>query len=937
MSLIQSSDLSTALSEVRSKIREGLETAPLTELTPKTRKLISEAHGELSGIMERLGHSLEISKHGLRLSMGRYQMHGRCKPHIWGAFIPNEVKAASHVTPQLYIFRSDKVFGWGISPSHKAKDDPEFMTAYRVVFQKKKDEFSQFLEKGYFGLDHSSSEENQNYGVNSIITSDVPSLRRIIKTTDLPFSKTWEDVALADLQNFLPFFDSVVEVCRKAHVVDRTRPGFTGDDSDEEAEDVVTDNEPYWHSLWLKWFDGSDNNESQREVPKYLTNEVGLKWTNVRQRWDIGRRESINSIDDPSEDRVHALLFGSLQRTHFSGGWRNPLKENYAKVIVRINDFVKQNPTGCSNAAFEKLVSDIHSLTGFELKSFITRVMCDFQPSVYLPLGNFTVKALGAASAWLELQPSASTLSKDDYEGLCNEGRRLASSFPTSDKSTCVYIFDHFLSWIDKEYGCVMPKPPRAQWTASEPELDFKNHRFWKISCGRAGRYAPAHKDAGVISIGWGGLIDLSKFKNKDDCLAHFKEFDTNDYDKAYATQQCWAFSREIKDGDFIFGYGSGTILMVGKVVGGYEYKDVAAWTGGKYPQVVASHKHIRHVTWFNIEPVETANLSSDLKRKLERNQTIFELTEPEAKEILSKGGYSNTNLEPQPEYPEDNELISIDELVVNTAKPKEFFQAIERRLLETRQVIFYGPPGTSKTHIAQLFSQYFRNGRGQSVSVQFHPSYSYEDFIEGYRPTKDGFDILPGSCKAFCKKALGKPNERFVFLIDEINRGNLAQIFGELLFLLEYRDKEANLIYSKSPFTIPDNVFIIGTMNSADRSIALVDYALRRRFDFFELSADTKVLETYLNNNNCQISAKRVVELFTKVNNAVISELGKHYAVGHTYFMKPDMTEQKLREIWQYSVAPLLEEYFFNNARIIENLSFELLWSDQKNESNAA
>jgi 5-methylcytosine-specific restriction enzyme B len=168
-----------------------------------------------------------------------------------------------------------------------------------------------------------------------------------------------------------------------------------------------------------------------------------------------------------------------------------------------------------------------------------------------------------------------------------------------------------------------------------------------------------------------------------------------------------------------------------------------------------------------------------------------------------------------------------------------EFIREARRLLQDKRQLLFYGPPGTGKTFVALRFAEFLVHDKGGEVDiVQFHPSYAYEDFVEGFRPAQTaggqpGFELRDGPLKRLAASAAASPDAPHILIIDEINRGNIAKVFGELYFLLEYRAREISLQYSAQPFELPKNLWIIGTMNTADRSIALVDAALRRRFYF--------------------------------------------------------------------------------------------------------
>ena len=268
----------------------------------------------------------------------------------------------------------------------------------------------------------------------------------------------------------------------------------------------------------------------------------------------------------------------------------------------------------------------------------------------------------------------------------------------------------------------------------------------------------------------------------------------------------------------------------------------------------------------------------------------------------------------------------TIQDVIHKTSLPRETIEELEALLIEKKQVIFYGPPGTSKTHVAREFASYFTGNVNNIRIVQFHPSYSYEDFVEGIRPKLNdngssvgGFSIQPGILKELVNICNSFNDQRFLLIIDEINRGNIPKIFGELLYLLEYRDQEISLTYSPTKhFSLPENLYFIGTMNSADRAIAFIDYALRRRFYFKTFYPNYDMLRIWFKRNESGLSDE-VINTLVDVNSDL--KLGKEYQIGHTYFMVKDLDKIKLKRILDHAIIPLVEQYFFGNKEEIEDI----------------
>ena len=261
--------------------------------------------------------------------------------------------------------------------------------------------------------------------------------------------------------------------------------------------------------------------------------------------------------------------------------------------------------------------------------------------------------------------------------------------------------------------------------------------------------------------------------------------------------------------------------------------------------------------------------------------------------------------------------------------KPEEVQEIVED-LQEKRQVIFYGPPGTGKTYVARAIAQQCRLNGGDFEIVQFHPSYSYEDFVEGFRPRlidgHPGFELVPGPLLRIADKARERQESTFVLVIDEMNRGNVAKVFGELYFLLEYRDEEVQLQYGaeRGGFSLPSNLWFICTMNTADRSIALMDAALRRRFYFAPFFPDEPpikgLLRRWLARQEQDTWAADLVD-------AANRKLDRDMGIGPSYFMGGGpLDRRRLSRIWNRSVLPYIEEQFFGDSAKLAEFNLERL-----------
>lgn len=375
------------------------------------------------------------------------------------------------------------------------------------------------------------------------------------------------------------------------------------------------------------------------------------------------------------------------------------------------------------------------------------------------------------------------------------------------------------------------------------------------------------------------------------------------------------AFCNRMRVGDYVLTTSRGSTYL-GRVAGDAGYVSSADRRSNLQ----------REVEWLNASaPVPFANLPQPLPAKLHSQADVVDLTNeiPAIEQLLEALGVAHQQLDLAPAKELQFQAVGQD-LADKLLIDREWLQQQADLLWERKQLIFYGPPGTGKTYLARQLANHLAADLSAVKLVQFHPSYTYEDFFEGFRPTQreDGqltFKLEPGPFRLLVEAARQHPSDPYVLVVDEINRANLAKVFGELYFLLEYRNDPIGLLYSpESDFVMPPNVFLIGTMNTTDRSLGLIDAAMRRRFAFVELHPSGRPtagllaswLQRLVDNENVEHNLDAPALL-----DALNARIDDHeLAVGPSYLMLPQIYRSKdgLERAWETSILPLLADHHY-------------------------
>lgn len=466
----------------------------------------------------------------------------------------------------------------------------------------------------------------------------------------------------------------------------------------------------------------------------------------------------------------------------------------------------------------------------------------------------------------------------------------------------------------------VLSSSPSKQGKNTDALADEDVHtvRYWLYAPGEGSCMWDEFYTSGIMAIGWGEIGDLSTFDSKDAMKIKMREVIDESLSYKNAAHATWQFANEMKIGDIVFvKKGMHQIIGRGVVMSDYEYDNTRD----------DEYKNIRQVDWTHngewphpgqavMKTLTDITSYTDYVEKL--NSLFEDETEEDAEDVEKT----------YPPYTKEDFLSEV-------FMPEEEYDKLSGILRIKKNIILQGAPGVGKTFVAKriAFSMMGVKDVERVMMVQFHQSYSYEDFIMGFRPSTDGFELKRGAFYNFCKKAEIDGDNDYFFIIDEINRGNLSKIFGELFMLIENdkRGVSLQLLYSDEKFSVPKNIYIIGMMNTADRSLAMLDYALRRRFAFFEIKPGftTDGFREYrmsLENEKFD----KLIACVESLNNVISNDesLGDGFCIGHSYFcnLLPDtINDQILSGIVEYELIPLLKEYWFDEPTKVKDWSSNL------------
>ncbi len=544
----------------------------------------------------------------------------------------------------------------------------------------------------------------------------------------------------------------------------------------------------------------------------------------------------------------------------------------------------------------------------------ITIALFWIRPNFYISLdgrnrwGLDEMEMLGSTCAELVRDMEHSS-NGEKYLAICKECHKAIESPECQFNS--LPEFSNYV-WEESERVNAENKKKKAQAQENQDETpQLRGTHYWLYLPGKgAGEWNNFYEN-GLMGVGWKKVGDLNSFKTQKEISQKLTGVLNDGRKHPIDARTLWQFANDVEPGDVIFARkGRHNIVGRGTVTSDYRFE---ADQPGEY-------SHVRDVDWS-----DKGNWDFPVGQGLAF--TLLDITnQPELIENLNALFPESLDADEDDGAPAEVPAYTREDFLSEAYMSEKSFDELCALLRHQKNVILQGAPGVGKTFIAKRLAFAMMGCRDEDrvQMVQFHQSYSYEDFVMGYRPTDNGFELRQGVFYNFCKKAETDPDDDYFFIIDEINRGNLSRIFGELFMLIEpdKRGKQVQLMYSGEFFSVPKNLYLIGTMNTADRSIAIIDYALRRRFAFFELEPgfQTEGFKKYQDSlSNPQFD--KLVSCIESLNADIESDesLGSGFRIGHSYLcglekLKPEEIPQRLAEIVKYELVPLLREYWFDD-----------------------
>jgi 5-methylcytosine-specific restriction protein B len=462
-----------------------------------------------------------------------------------------------------------------------------------------------------------------------------------------------------------------------------------------------------------------------------------------------------------------------------------------------------------------------------------------------------------------------------------------------------------FLKWVD----ILKERREQANNNGSDSrEPDEK--RYWIYAPGEKSQKWDEFYSQNIMGFGrrkWDELGNLNQYSDREAIREKMKKMygELNSY--VNSSLGFWQFFHDIKIGDIVFvKKGLGEIIGRGVVESEYIY----------IPER-DDYKHIRKIRWthkgnWEHPGIAVAKALTEITMYTDYVQKLEALVAGDDDDFDDIDVYVSKE-----EYQPYSEV----DFLADVFMEPEQYETILSLIKNKNNLILQGAPGVGKTYAAKrlAYSIIGEKDTSRVMMIQFHQSYSYEDFIMGFRPMETGFKLEQGPFYTFCKKAQDDIDRDYFFIIDEINRGNLSKIFGELLMLIENdkRGEKLRLLYSNELFSVPKNVFLIGLMNTADRSLAMIDYALRRRFAFYEMEPgfDSSGFQDRIENTDNE-KFENLIECIKELNAAIENDesLGGGFRIGHSYFCTDnEISDYWLNSVVKHEIVPLLKEYWFD------------------------